>query len=109
MASGTTAMLRRACAITPLSTLGVHVRPARSILSNALNFCRSATRSRWQRTVWQIVEHVIVRIVIDDRRKRRITLPRIIALWRINQRWRVGLSRRVVLRESPPSQRPDAD
>jgi hypothetical protein len=66
-------------------------------------------RFRWQRTVWQIVEHVIVRIVIDDRRKRRITLPRIIALWRINLRWRVGLSRRVVLRESPPSQRPDAD
>ena len=28
--------------ITPLSTLRVHVRPARSILSNALNFCRSA-------------------------------------------------------------------
>jgi hypothetical protein len=29
-------------AIAPLSTLGVHVRPARSILSNALNFCCSA-------------------------------------------------------------------
>ena len=48
MASGSTAMLRRACTTTPLSTLGVHVRPARSTLSNALNFCRSATRSkRW--------------------------------------------------------------
>jgi hypothetical protein len=30
--------------ITPLSTLGVHVRPARSILSNALNLCRSAEK-----------------------------------------------------------------
>src|SRR5262249_38604213 len=32
-------MLRRAAQTTHFSTLGVHVRPARRILSNALNFC----------------------------------------------------------------------
>ena len=42
MASGSTAMLGRAAQTTHFSTLRVHVRPARSILSNALNFCRSA-------------------------------------------------------------------
>ena len=42
MASGSTAMLRRACRTTPFSNLRVHVRPARSIFSNALNFRCSA-------------------------------------------------------------------
>ena len=41
MASGSTAMLRRA-AQTHFSTLRAHVRPTRSILSNALNFRCSA-------------------------------------------------------------------
>jgi len=54
----------------------------------------------WERTAFQIVNHIIVVIVIDDRRT--ITLPRIIALWRISLRWRIGL-KRVVLRQSLPS------
>jgi hypothetical protein len=52
----------------------------------------------WERMVCQIIDHVIVGIVIDDGRKRTITLPRVIDLWRISLRWRIGLSRRVVLR-----------
>jgi hypothetical protein len=38
--------------ITPLSTLGVHVRPARSILSNALNLCRSAEKEAADGASW---------------------------------------------------------
>src|SRR5262249_19028247 len=62
---------------------------------------RFRDRARWERTAFQIVDHVIVVIVIDDRRT--ITLPRIIALWRVSLRWRIGLNRRVVMRQSPPS------
>jgi hypothetical protein len=61
--------------------------------------------ARWERTAFQIVNHVIVVIVIDDRRT--ITLPRIIALWRL--RWRIGLNRRVVLRQSLPSRCSEKD
>src|SRR5262249_60822060 len=39
MASGSTGMWRRAAQTTHFSTLGIHVRPARSIFSIALNFC----------------------------------------------------------------------
>src|SRR5262245_18413665 len=49
MASGSTAMLRRA-AEPRLSRLYVFVRPARSILSNALNFRRSAIAA----LVWSV-------------------------------------------------------
>jgi hypothetical protein len=79
---------RRQVAVTPLSPVGWLVR---------LRFRDSA---RWERTAFQIVNHIIVVIVIDDRRT--ITLPRIIALWRISLRWRIGL-KRVVLRQSLPS------
>src|SRR5215831_9115908 len=75
---------RRKVSVTPLSPIAIGAGGPRLV----------GLRFRWQRTVWQIVEHVIVRIVIDDRRKRWIILRRIIiiALWRINLRWRVGLS-----------------
>jgi len=48
MASGSTAMLRRAAQTTPLSALRVHVRPARSNFSNALNFCRCIETRLWK-------------------------------------------------------------
>jgi hypothetical protein len=55
---------------------------------------------RWaageERTAFQIVNFVV--IVIDDGRP--ITLPRIIDLSRISLVWRIGVSRRVVLRRS---------
>jgi hypothetical protein len=55
----------------------------------------------------QIVNDVIVVIVIDDRRT--ITLPRIIALWRISLRWWIGLNGRIVLRQSLSSRRSKTD
>ena len=42
MASHSTAMLKRDAQTTHFSTLRVHFRPARSIFSEALNFCCSA-------------------------------------------------------------------
>jgi hypothetical protein len=42
MASGFAAVLRGAAEATPFSTLRIHVRPARSIFSSALNFRCSA-------------------------------------------------------------------
>src|SRR5262249_19701126 len=84
---------RRQVAVAPLSPVGIW--PAGCLVGR-----RFRDSARWERTALQIVNHVIVVIVIDDRRT--ITLPRIIGLWRISLRWRVGLNRRVVLRQSLP-------
>jgi hypothetical protein len=52
MASGSTAMLMGTAQTMHFPTLRIHVRPARSIFSNAPNFCRSAiaalVRSPWR-------------------------------------------------------------
>jgi hypothetical protein len=58
MASGSTATLRRDAQTTHFSTLRVHVRPARSILSNALNLCRSAEKEAADGGLWVKIPHV---------------------------------------------------
>jgi hypothetical protein len=65
--------------ITPLSPVGIGVSPAGWLVG-----LRFRDRTRWERTAFQIVNHVIVVIVIDD--GWTITLPRIIARWRISLR-----------------------
>src|SRR5262249_27976154 len=68
------ATLRRQVSVTPL-WIGRPVSPTGWLVG--LRF-RDSTR-------WQIVNHVIVVIVIDDGR----TIPRIIVMWRISLRWRI--------------------
>jgi hypothetical protein len=61
------------------SGTGGPVSPARWLVG-----LRFRDSTRWERTALQIVNRIIVVIVIDDRQ--RITLPRIIDLWRISLR-----------------------
>src|SRR5262249_12195464 len=70
--------LLRCVAVTPLPPIAIGASGPVSPVGWLVGL-RSRGSTRWERTAFQIVNHVIVVIFIDDRRKRTITLPRIIA------------------------------